>query len=187
MQIFIHRDGSQLGPFDGDTLQMMLEDGSLKPEDSAWMEGCSDWVRLDSLVEIERQQQLLPAVVPQTLPQKASPLGAIVTLLGEEQDPDVVRKVMKTVDGLLTEGEKVDYVGVQKKPVVTLAPDAVVLTNKRFMIVRPKLLGMTFQDHLWVDVVNVHLSEQFLGATISCQLLNGTVIAVDYIPKLLNG
>lgn len=188
MQIFIHRGGQQLGPYDGETLQAMIENGQLRPDDAAWMDGCVDWVRLDSLVEIERVDVSVPsgAGVPPRLPAaSANETGAarFAALVGDSQDPDVVKKVLKTVNSLLTEGESVEYIGVQKKPVVTLAPDAVVLTNKRFMIVCPKLMGMTFHDHLWVDVVNVHLSEQLLGATISCQLISGTTISVDYIPK----
>ena len=72
---------------------------------------------------------------------------------------------------------------MQKKPLITIAPDAILLTNKRFMIVRPKMLGMTFEDHVWREVSNVHMSEQMLTATISCVIVGGKKLEIDSIPK----
>jgi hypothetical protein len=103
--------------------------------------------------------------------------------LGDDQDPGVVDKVVKKAMELLTRGEEIEYVGVQKKPIVTIAPDAVLLTNKRFIIFRPKIMGMTFEDHVWREVANVHMSEQMLSATISCTIVGGKKLEIDSIPK----
>jgi len=84
---------------------------------------------------------------------------------------------------LLTSGEQIEYIAVQKKPIVNIAPDGIILTNKRLMIVRPKLLGMTFQDYIWRDIGNVHMSEQMLTATITCTVAGGTPLKIDSIPK----
>jgi ribosomal protein S19 len=92
-------------------------------------------------------------------------------------------KVIGKAQDLLTTGEVVQYIGIQKKPIVTIAPDAVLLTNKRFIIVRPKMMGMTFQDFQWREVVNVHMSEQMLSATISCLVVGGMKVEIDSIPK----
>jgi ribosomal protein S19 len=109
--------------------------------------------------------------------------SALSTLLGDDQDVNVVEKVTKKAKELLTNGEQIEYIGIQKKPLITIAPDAVLLTNKRFMIVRPKMMGMTFEDHVWREVVNVHMSEQMLTATISCTIIGGKKIEIDSIPK----
>jgi len=110
-------------------------------------------------------------------------MDAIRKFLTDEQDEGAVRKLLEKVEGLLTVDEGIEYVAVQKRPLVTLSPDAVVLTNKRFMLIRPSLFGMQFQDHPWREVKDVHLSEQMLGATLSCRTVDGKVIAIDSIPK----
>lgn len=107
----------------------------------------------------------------------------ISRLLTDEQDPAVVQKLVDRVIQLLTSGEVIQYIAVQKKPIVTISPGAVVLTNFRFMIVRPRLTGMTFEDFPWREVQDVHMSEQLLTATINCQTIRGGVSAIDSIPK----
>ena len=42
---------------------------------------------------------------------------------------------------------------------------------------------MTFDDHLWREVADVHMSEQILSATITCQIVGGKQISIDSIPK----
>lgn len=110
-------------------------------------------------------------------------LNDLSKFLEDEQDPAVVQKLVTRVQELLTKAESIQYIGVQKKPIVTLSPDAVVLTNHRFMIVRPKLMGMTFEDYPWREVANVHMSEQLLGATITCTTTSGRKSMIDSIPK----
>jgi tetratricopeptide (TPR) repeat protein len=46
MQIYITRDGQQLGPFDENAVQAGLRDGSLLSADLAWYDGASGWVPL---------------------------------------------------------------------------------------------------------------------------------------------
>ncbi|MCF5974177.1 PH domain-containing protein, partial [Xanthomonas perforans] len=70
-----------------------------------------------------------------------------------------------------------------KKMVMNLSPDAVVLTNRRFIVVYPKLLGMTFRDFPWRKVLDVHMSEQMLGATIMCRTTQGAYASIDSLPK----
>ena len=120
-------------------------------------------------------------------PQVPGPPPSIIDdlsqFLGDEQDPVVVQKLVQRVQDLLTKAESIQYIGIQKKPIVTLSPDAVVLTNFRFMVVRPKLMGMTFEDFPWREVADVHMSEQLLGATITCTTTSGRRSSIDSIPK----
>lgn len=55
-------------------------------------------------------------------------------------------KILPRITELLTRDEQVEYIAVQKKMMMNFSPDAVVLTNRRFIVVYPKLLGMTFRD-----------------------------------------
>jgi hypothetical protein len=47
------------------------------------------------------------------------------------------------------------------------------------MIVRLKMMTMTFEDHLWREVSNVHMSEQMLGATITFVTVRGEKLEID--------
>jgi hypothetical protein len=107
----------------------------------------------------------------------------ISKFLSDEQDEGAVRKILPKVAELLTKEEAIEYIAVQKKPVLNISPDAVVLTNRRFIVVRPRLLGLSFQDVPWREVHDVHMSEQMLGATITCRTTTGAVLVLDSIPK----
>jgi hypothetical protein len=185
MSILIYKNDQQEGPYDIEAIQAGLESGRFTLEDFAFTEGCTDWVPLHTLIKVETVPPALPKteVTPKAESVVSRFDAAVTKLVTEEQDPAVVDKILKKAKELLTRGEEIEYVGVQKKPVVTIAPDAVLLTNKRFMIVRFKMMGMTFDDHLWREVANVHMSEQMLSATITCQIVGGKKLAIDSIPK----
>ncbi len=105
--------------------------------------------------------------------------------LNEEQDPKAVEKILVKVNGLLTSGEQVEYIAVQKKPAINLSPDCIALTNKRIIFCRPKNLGlsMDFQDYSWKDILDCHMKEGIIGATFSMKTVRGTMNMLDYLPK----
>lgn len=107
------------------------------------------------------------------------------TLINEHQDPAAVDKVVKKLNDLLTNGEEIMYVAVQKKPLVNLSPDCVALTNKRIFFVRPKNLGfsMEFQDYVWKDVSDCHIKESMLGSEFTLKTIKGGANMMDYLPK----
>jgi hypothetical protein len=200
MSIYIHKNNNQEGPFDILIIQEGIKTGQYTHDDLAWKEGLSEWVALKVLLGLNTNEPNVPTppVAPVSAPAtvvKAKELSnklnekidqvdhVLSRLLGDEQDPKIVDKIVTKTKELLTRGEEIEYIGVQRKPIITLAPDAVVLTNKRFIIVRPKIMGMTFIDHIWRDIMNIHMSEQLLTATVSCQLTNGSKLAIESIPK----
>lgn len=105
--------------------------------------------------------------------------------LNEEQDPKAVEKLLGKVNGLLTSGEDVEYIAVQKKPAINLSPDCIALTNKRIIFCRPKNLGlsMDFQDYTWKEIADCHLKEGILGATFTIRTVKGGANMLDYLPK----
>jgi hypothetical protein len=114
----------------------------------------------------------------------ASMGNALSRFLNEEQDPAIVAQVHTRVQQILTSGEEIQYIAVQKKPVMNLAPDCAVLTNRRFIIYRPKLLGrVTFDDYIWRDLRDVKLEEGLVGATLCFHTLGGQKVSLDYLPK----
>jgi len=105
-------------------------------------------------------------------------------LMNEEQDPGVVEAVHEKFAGILTSDEEVLYIAVQKKPVVNVSPDSVLLTNRRMVICRPKLLGgFEFEDYLWRDIGDVHLKEGLIGATLTITTVAAKQLTIDYLPK----
>ncbi|ELQ03911.1 PH domain-containing protein [Xanthomonas translucens] len=103
--------------------------------------------------------------------------------LSEEQDESSVRKILPKISEILTKDEVIEYIAIQKKMIVNISPDAIVLTNKRFIFVQPSLFGMQFQDHPWREVQDVHMSEQMIGATLTCRTTTGRFISCNSIPK----
>ena len=94
--------------------------------------------------------------------------------LNEEQDPAIVKQVYTRVSQILTSGEEILYIAVQNKPIVNIAPDCVVLTNRRFIIYRPKLLGrVEFEDYIWRDLHDARLKEGIMSATITMLTVKG--------------
>lgn len=181
MSYLLYRNEQQEGPFDEAAIQQMFTAGQITAETPGWKEGMSDWVAIGDLVPLAQNE----ASVSESRGEKVESAidSAISRFVTEEQDPAAVQKVVKRITDILTKGEEIQYVGVQKKPVVTISPDSVVLTNKRFIIARPKLTGFKFEDFQWRQVHDVHLSEQMMGATISCTIVGGQKTSIDSIPK----
>lgn len=180
MQIYIYAHDQQLGPFDLSGLQDGIRQSHFTIDDLAWEEGQADWRPLKELVNSAD----LCASLPEASPEQSDPVDpAIARLISDDQDPALVYKVVAQAQELLTNGELIEYIGVQRKPIVTLSPDAILLTNRRFMIIRFRLMGMTFEDFPWREVVDVHMSEQLLGATITCTTSDGRRTAIESIPK----
>jgi hypothetical protein len=110
----------------------------------------------------------------------------IEKFLNEEQDPKTVEKIYLRLTDLLTTGEEILYIAVQKKPIVNLFPDCIALTNKRILFFTPANLGLTikFVDFVWKDIIDVYTKEEIIGAIFSVKTTNGAEMGVDYLPKV---
>lgn len=204
MAYLIFHNEEQLGPYEAEEIQSFVESGELPETVFIWEEGMEGWSPANSIFAFPKNELTAVASAPIILPdasvatvidvEQVEVLDAggkierafddvLRKLVADEQDPAAVKKIMAKVSGLLTVGEAVEYVCVQKKPVLTIAPDAIVLTTRRFIVARPRLTGFQFQDFQWRQVHDVHLSEQMLGATISCEIVGGKKVAVDALPK----
>lgn len=105
--------------------------------------------------------------------------------LNEEQDPKAVEKLLGRINSLLTSQETMQYIAVQKKPVLNLSPDCIALTNRRIIFCRPKNFGlsMDFQDYSWVDVADCHIKEGIVGSTFMVKTTQHFTNMMDYLPK----
>lgn len=106
--------------------------------------------------------------------------------LADEQDPKAVEKVAGKLNDLLTSGEEVLYLAVQKKPAVNLLPDCIAISNKRIFYCSPSNLGLTmnFKDISWKNIKEVSFKEGLLGSKFICVPQSGENIVTDFIPKV---
>ncbi|KQS35317.1 PH domain-containing protein [Pedobacter sp. Leaf194] len=111
---------------------------------------------------------------------------SIDRFLSDEQDPKAVEKVIGKLNDLLTSGEEILYLGVQKKPAVNLLPDSIAITNKRIFYCEPGNLGLTmnFKDISWKSVKEVSFKEEFFGSKFICVPQHGENIVTEFIPKI---
>ena len=109
----------------------------------------------------------------------------IKNFLNEDQDPKAIEKITAKLSNLLMRNEEIGYIGVQKKPAITVFPDSIVMTNKRIIMCKPKNLGlsMDFIDYDWDDIAGTFVKENFLGSEFSFSTKTELVIDIDYIPK----
>lgn len=106
--------------------------------------------------------------------------------LNEEQDPKVVEKLLVKLKDILTSGEIITYIAVQKKPAVTLLPDCLALSNKRLFLCKAAKLGLTtnFTIYSWRDIKSVTFKEEFFGAKFIVVPQHAENFAVEYLPKI---
>jgi len=103
----------------------------------------------------------------------------------ENQDPIAVEKLAKKLNDLMTPGEELEYIAVQKKPAVNISPDGVAITNKRLIFCRQKNLGlsMDFEDFFWKNVFSCSMKESLLGAEFFAKTVDNRDFSIDYLPK----
>lgn len=120
---------------------------------------------------------------PASPQQPGQPINLLKKFLSEEQDPAQVQHVFAKVQQILTHGEEILYMAVQKR-LINLSPDSVVLTNKRFIVYRPTLLGgANFQDYIWRDLHDARLTEGIINSTITLQTVKSQLLSVSDLPK----
>ncbi len=106
--------------------------------------------------------------------------------LTDDQDPRTAEKVLGKLRDMLTSGEAVIYLAIQKKPAVTLIPDCIAVTNKRIVFCIPENLGLTtnYKTFTWAEVKEVSFKEEFFGSKFIAIPQRGENIAIDFIPKV---
>lgn len=120
------------------------------------------------------------------LKQQDIDLYMIEKFLNDQQDPKAVEKVYSRLKELLPPGEDTLYIAVQKKPVVNLLPDCIVVTNRRVLFFSPANLGLSikFVDFIWKDIADVSMKEEIIGAVFTVKTTQGAEMGVDYLPKV---
>ncbi len=192
---------SQKGPFSSAALEEMARQGQIvettavahpKHTNGRAIEARRVTRLYDIFSVAHENTQLIPSTTaslpPQhelaNVPSNRDEVG-IARFMADGQDPSMIVKLAERVDGICTQDEQALYMAVQQKPVANVSPDAMVLTNRRAIIFRQKVLGrLQFVDLLWLNVKDVHFSENVIGSTISIRGMNGQLDEISYLPKI---
>jgi len=113
-------------------------------------------------------------------------MNLIDRFLSDEQDPKAVEKVLGKLNDMLSHGEELIYLAVQKRPAVNLLPDCIAVSTKRIFYCTPGNLGFTmnFKDISWKSIKEVSFKEEIFGSKFICVPLQGENIVTEYIPKV---
>lgn len=87
MNIYIHKNEQQLGPFDESQISEGLNSGAISLEDLAWKEGLTEWVRLGDLLH---EPQKIPTPFQARPTAKANFIQPSIS--GRENTPSIVAK-----------------------------------------------------------------------------------------------
>lgn len=101
------------------------------------------------------------------------------------QDPKIVEKIYSKIEDMLTKGEAVKYMALQKKPAVTLLPDSIVISNRRIFLCEFTKLGLStnFEIFEWKDIKDISFKEEIFGSKVTVIPFTGENLSIDYIPK----
>lgn len=109
------------------------------------------------------------------------------TDMSSQAPKDQLQQVSSRVKQILTAGEEILHIAIENdplNPIANLSPDAIVLTNRRFIIYRPKLLGgASFEDYIWRDLRDARLKEGMTRATLTFKTVKGQAIAIQNLQK----
>ena len=101
------------------------------------------------------------------------------------QDLKVVEKIHSKIVDMLTHGEALSYIALQKKPAVTLLPDSIAISNKRIFLCEFTKLGLAtnFEIFSWKDIKDIAFKEEIFGSKVTVIPFTGENLSIDYIPK----
>lgn len=111
---------------------------------------------------------------------------SIAKFLQDGQDPKVVEKIHDKILDMLTNGEFMQYISLQKKPAVTLLPDSITVSNKRLFLCEFTKLGLAtnFEIFSWTDIKDIAFKEEIFGSKVTVIPFTGENLTIDYIPKV---
>jgi len=101
------------------------------------------------------------------------------------QDPKVVEKIYSKIEDMLTNGEAVRYIAIQKKPAVTLLPDCIIISDRRIFLCEFTKLGLStnFEIFEWKNIKDITFKEEIFGSKVTVIPFTAENLSIDYIPK----
>lgn len=182
MSFHLKKGNRELGPLEADNIVALLQAGDCLPTDLIRKEEDPDgWVPASAMFP---EGSWTREDVEPTLVGSSNPLAVTIRqLLNEEQDAATSRKLVAALAGKLERGELVKAVAVQKKPLLNLAPEAIVATTERLLIVRDRIIGKNIEAIAYADLVIVSVTRELLGATVQLETRNRRKWTIESLPK----
>jgi len=111
---------------------------------------------------------------------------SIDKFIQDGQDPKVIEKIHDKIIDMMTTGESINYIALQKKPAVTILPDSITVSNKRIFLCEFTKLGFAtnFEIFSWTDIKDIAFKEEIFGSKVTVIPFTGENLTVDYIPKV---
>src|SRR5690606_35470654 len=102
------------------------------------------------------------------------------------QDAKVAERIHDKIVDILTAGEFIQYISLQKKPAVTLLPDSITISNKRIFLCEFTKLGLAtkFEIFTWNDIKDIAFKEEIFGSKVTVIPFTGENLTIDCIPKV---
>ncbi len=110
-------------------------------------------------------------------------MDPVVRFSPDGQDRALVKQTYERATPILTQGESVEYVATGKGGLAH-APDCAVITNKRVMLFRKKVLGkVDLDDCWWRDVSAAALYENKNGFNLKLDAIQGWTMSIENLPR----
>jgi hypothetical protein len=105
-------------------------------------------------------------------------------LIQEGQDPIQVGQAYTRAMSIATEDETIAYIAIANKNMLAPTHDCAVVTNKRLLIYKKKILGgVDLDDCAWRDVRDVAITEERHGVSLSIDTIQGWPLSIEGLPK----
>lgn len=182
MSYILKKGEREIGPMESDHLVALLQSGDCLPTDLIRPEDDPDGWRPASALFPDgswSRQDVEPTLIGSQNPVAVS----MRQLLNEEQDEGVARELVTALAGKLGRVEVVRAVAVQKKPVLNFAPDALVATSERLLIVHSGLFGKPLEGLPYAELAEITVARELLGATVRFASHGGKKWELDSLPK----
>ncbi|MDB6174695.1 MAG: hypothetical protein JWL59_4006 [Chthoniobacteraceae bacterium] len=134
MDIYILRDGKEIGPFSQVTTQTLLDQGTVFSTDLAWRPGMPNWIPLDNVLDLPAAEE-----IPQIAPRVEAP----ATVLATERQ----KAFLRFMEIPFTEELTKERAAVMMNDVMEDPKDAarVAQWNKERLILHPELFDAEIQ------------------------------------------
>lgn len=101
----------------------------------------------------------------------------------DNQNGPALRRTYSKISKMLTSNEKIEYIALQKKLFFNIFPDALVLTNRRIILVHQGIFGtIELWDVIWRELSDAQLRLGIFRATIFLQTTKGDKV-MDWLLK----
>jgi hypothetical protein len=182
MSYYLQKGSREIGPLEAENIVALLQAGDCLPTDLVRPEQDPEGWTPASTFFPEGSWTLQEA--DPVLIGSSNPLAVTIRqLLNQEQDEAVSHKLVSALANQLRRGERVQAVSVQKNLVINLAPEALVATTDRLLIVRDLIFGKNIESLAYQDIASISVKKELLGAVVRIDALDKRSWTIQSLPK----